>query len=76
MHRQEGLAGLGFLGALIGSISRPLGGWLSDQVGGAEVTLGVFIGAAVTATAIAGVSDRSFPLFIGIAGPSAPSVDS
>lgn len=58
------LAGLGFLGALIGSISRPLGGWLSDKVGGAKVTLWVFIGAAVfTATAIAGVSDRSFPLF-------------
>jgi NNP family nitrate/nitrite transporter-like MFS transporter len=58
------LAGLGFLGALIGSISRPLGGWLSDKVGGAKVTLGCFLGAALfTATAIAGVSDRSFPLF-------------
>jgi NNP family nitrate/nitrite transporter-like MFS transporter len=58
------LAGLGFLGALIGSISRPLGGWLSDKVGGAKVTLGVFIGAAVfTALAINGVQNRSFPVF-------------
>jgi NNP family nitrate/nitrite transporter-like MFS transporter len=60
------LAGLGFLGALIGSVSRPLGGWLSDKVGGAKVTLWVFIGAAVfTATAINGVQNRSFPLFFG-----------
>ena len=33
------LAGLGFVGALIGSVARPLGGWLSDRVGGARVTL-------------------------------------
>jgi NNP family nitrate/nitrite transporter-like MFS transporter len=58
------LAGLGFLGALIGSISRPLGGWLADKVGGAKVTLAVFAGMAVfTAAAIAGVQQRSFPLF-------------
>src|SRR5207253_7029045 len=37
------LAGLGFLGALIGSLARPLGGWLSDKVGGARVTLVVFV---------------------------------
>ena len=30
------LAGLGFVGALIGSLSRPLGGWLSDKIGGAK----------------------------------------
>ena len=35
------LAGLGFVGALIGSIARPLGGWLSDRLGGARVTLAV-----------------------------------
>src|SRR3954470_13629563 len=58
------LAGLGFVGALIGSVARPLGGWLSDRVGGARVTLGVFCGmAAATIAAIAGVSDHSFPLF-------------
>jgi NNP family nitrate/nitrite transporter-like MFS transporter len=58
------LAGLGFLGALIGSLSRPLGGWLSDRVGGARVTLAVFLGMAVfTATAIVGVQHRNFALF-------------
>jgi NNP family nitrate/nitrite transporter-like MFS transporter len=60
------LAGLGFVGALIGSLSRPLGGWLADKLGGARVTLGCFIGAAVfTATAIGGVSTRNFGLFFG-----------
>jgi MFS transporter, NNP family, nitrate/nitrite transporter len=58
------LAGLGFLGALIGSVSRPLGGWLSDRVGGARVTLAMFMGMGVcTATAIVGVNERSFTLF-------------
>ena len=28
-----------FLGALIGSVARPFGGWLSDRIGGARVTL-------------------------------------
>src|SRR3954469_13343433 len=60
------LAGLGFLGAMIGSVARPLGGWLSDRVGGARVTLGVFAGMAVaTGMAIAGVNAHSFPLFFG-----------
>ncbi len=60
------LAGLGFVGALIGSVSRPLGGWLSDRVGGSRVTLAVFGGMAVsTGIAIAGVQSRSFPLFFG-----------
>jgi NNP family nitrate/nitrite transporter-like MFS transporter len=58
------LAGLGFLGALIGSVSRPLGGLLSDRIGGARVTLAVFAGMAVfTALAIVGVQQRSFPTF-------------
>jgi NNP family nitrate/nitrite transporter-like MFS transporter len=58
------LAGLGFMGALIGSLSRPLGGWLSDRIGGARVTFAVFLGMAVfTAMAIGGVQQRSFPLF-------------
>jgi MFS transporter, NNP family, nitrate/nitrite transporter len=60
------LAGLGFMGALIGSLSRPLGGWVADRLGGARVTLWCFIGmAAFTLLAIAGVSGRSFPLFFG-----------
>ena len=31
-----------FLGALVGSLTRPLGGWLADRYGGAKVTLGAF----------------------------------
>ncbi len=32
-----------FLGATIGSLCRPFGGWIADRLGGAKVTLGVFI---------------------------------
>jgi MFS transporter, NNP family, nitrate/nitrite transporter len=32
-----------FLGAMVGSLTRPLGGWLADRYGGAQVTLGAFI---------------------------------
>jgi NNP family nitrate/nitrite transporter-like MFS transporter len=58
------LAGLGFVGALVGSLARPLGGWLSDRVGGARVTLACFAGmGAFTGVAIAGVNQHSFTLF-------------
>ncbi|MGH3881355.1 MAG: MFS transporter [Actinophytocola sp.] len=60
------LAGLGFLGALIGSVARPFGGWLSDRIGGARVTLCCFLGMGVcTAFAIVGVTQHSFGLFFG-----------
>src|SRR6058998_1284934 len=58
------LAGLGFVGALVGSVSRPLGGWLSDRLGGARVTLASFLGmGALTVVAIVGVQRHSFALF-------------
>ncbi|TQL70674.1 NNP family nitrate/nitrite transporter-like MFS transporter [Nocardioides albertanoniae] len=41
-----------FLGALIGSATRPLGGWLADRWGGAKVTLGAFIGMVVFTLAV------------------------
>jgi MFS transporter, NNP family, nitrate/nitrite transporter len=59
------LAGLGFLGALVGSVSRPLGGWLSDRLGGARVTLWVFVGmVAATGVAALGVQRREFVVFL------------
>lgn len=36
-----------FLGAGIGSLTRPFGGWLADRFGGARVTLGAFAGLVV-----------------------------
>src|SRR5947208_1700387 len=32
--------GIAFLGPLVGSLSRPVGGWLADKVGGAKITSG------------------------------------
>ena len=32
-----------FLGALVGSLTRPFGGWLADRYGGARVTLAPFV---------------------------------
>ncbi|HET9073866.1 MAG TPA: nitrate/nitrite transporter [Solirubrobacteraceae bacterium] len=58
------LAGLSFVGALVGSLARPVGGWLADRHGGARVTLGCFAGMALaTAAAIDGVQAHSFTLF-------------
>jgi NNP family nitrate/nitrite transporter-like MFS transporter len=55
---------LAFLGALIGSIARPAGGWLADRVGGAKVTLATFIGLGVgTIGVMTSVEMKSFPLF-------------
>lgn len=60
------LGGLGFLGALVGSLSRPLGGHLSDRLGGAQMTVMMFAGMAVcTGAAIAGVNAHAFGLFLG-----------
>ncbi|MGH3949711.1 MAG: MFS transporter [Pseudonocardiaceae bacterium] len=57
---------LAFLGALIGSVSRPFGGWLADKVGGAKVTMVNFIGQSIgTVGVIVSVDTNSFPLFFG-----------
>ncbi|WP_377643459.1 MFS transporter [Oryzobacter terrae] len=54
----------GFLGALVGSLSRPLGGRLSDRLGGSVVTVGAFLVMAVAGlVAVVGVQERSLPLF-------------
>jgi NNP family nitrate/nitrite transporter-like MFS transporter len=58
-------ASLTFLGPLLGSFSRPPGGWLSDRIGGAKVTLYTFIGLAIgTLVVIWASSMESLPLFL------------
>ncbi|MCR3722801.1 MULTISPECIES: MFS transporter [Prauserella salsuginis group] len=58
--------GLAFLGALIGSITRPFGGWLADRLGGARITQWNFAGLAVgTVGVMISVAQESFALFFG-----------
>jgi len=60
-----------WLGPLVGAVIRPFGGWLSDKIGGAAVTLWNFV---VMALAVAGVlyflpsgpSGGSFPGFLAM----------
>ncbi|MEV4844449.1 nitrate/nitrite transporter [Micromonospora matsumotoense] len=57
--------GYTFLGPLLGSVARPLGGWLADQWGGARVTFWNFLGMAVgTAALIVAAEVNSFGMFI------------
>ncbi|MFC4125337.1 MFS transporter [Nocardia rhizosphaerae] len=56
---------LAFLGAFVGSFSRPVGGWIADKVGGARITVYVFTGMAVSVALImAALSMKSFPLYL------------
>ena len=53
-----------FLGAGIGSIARPFGGWLSDRVGGARVTaLSFTMLAAGASIALWSVQAKNLPVF-------------
>jgi MFS transporter, NNP family, nitrate/nitrite transporter len=53
-----------FLGAGVGSVARPFGGWLSDRVGGARVTALSFTILAVAAgVALWSVQAKSLPIF-------------
>ena len=62
---QTSLQAAGFLGPLLGALTRPVGGWLSDRFGGARVTCAVFA-ALIAATALAVWASRvdSLPLFL------------
>ncbi|PKQ26412.1 MAG: MFS transporter [Actinobacteria bacterium HGW-Actinobacteria-4] len=54
----------GFLGALVGSLSRPYGGKLADRFGGATITLISFIVMAGAGwVAVTGVQDKNLFLF-------------
>ncbi|MFD4374462.1 nitrate/nitrite transporter [Streptomyces sp. NPDC058486] len=58
-------AQLTFLGPLLGSVSRPLGGWLADRWGGPRVTLASYIGlAAGTGLLLFASSRHSLGLFL------------
>ncbi|MEU3157446.1 nitrate/nitrite transporter [Streptomyces griseoincarnatus] len=53
-----------FVGPLLGSLIRPLGGWLADRYGGARITLWNFVGmGAATAVLIAASMAQSLALF-------------
>jgi len=59
-----------FLGPLVGSIIRPIGGWLADKYTGARVTLVSGIGLIISSLAVTRfthpTSMDSFPAFLGI----------
>jgi NNP family nitrate/nitrite transporter-like MFS transporter len=57
---------LAFMGALVGSLSRPAGGWIADKLGGMVVTLCAFTVMIVGALgAIMALGSGSFGLFFG-----------
>jgi NNP family nitrate/nitrite transporter-like MFS transporter len=50
---------------LLGAFSRPFGGWVSDRVGGARLTLWVFLGmAGGIALIMLALQRQSFPLYL------------
>jgi len=58
------VAYLTFLGPLVGSLIRPVGGWLADKVGGAKTTFWNFVLMAASATVVLVASlEKSLVLF-------------
>jgi NNP family nitrate/nitrite transporter-like MFS transporter len=56
---------IAFLGALVGSVARPLGGMLADRLGGARVTIGAFTVMGIgTVCAIFALRAHSFGAFL------------
>ena len=60
-----------FLGPLVGALVRPVGGWLSDKLGGARVTFWNFVAMAVFAAGVlaflpSGGQGGSFAGFLGM----------
>ena len=54
-----------FIGPLIGSLIRPVGGWMADRFGGAKVTLWNFVGMALaTGLVIMASNQKSLSLFM------------
>ena len=61
------VAGLTFLGPLLGSLARPVGGRLADRTSGSRVTLGAFVAMAVAAAVVLAAS-RTGSLALFVAG--------
>ncbi|MEU0602429.1 nitrate/nitrite transporter [Streptomyces sp. NPDC006393] len=58
---------LTFIGPLLGSLVRPVGGRLADRYGGARITLWNYVAmAAATAALIAASLEKSLPLFVTV----------
>ncbi|WP_354640792.1 nitrate/nitrite transporter [Kitasatospora camelliae] len=58
-------AQLTFVGPLLGSLIRPVGGWLADRLGGARITLWNFVAMAAAAGLVTYASSiRSLPVFL------------
>ncbi|MFF8032092.1 MFS transporter [Streptomyces sp. NPDC016626] len=57
--------GYTFLGPLLGSVARPLGGLMADRLGGARVTFWDFLGMGAGTLVLLGAARvHSFPLFV------------
>ncbi|WP_406304762.1 NarK/NasA family nitrate transporter [Streptomyces sp. NBC_00885] len=57
-------ASITFIGPLLGSLIRPVGGWLADRYGGARITLWNFLGMGLATGAVVAASvEKSLPLF-------------
>src|SRR5262249_47840563 len=55
-----------WMGALVGSLARPFGGWLSDRIGGARGALWDFVAMGAAASlVVVGERRDSFPMFFG-----------
>ncbi|MEU6179482.1 nitrate/nitrite transporter [Streptomyces coeruleorubidus] len=53
-----------FIGPLLGSLIRPLGGWLADKYGGAKISLWNYVGMGVATAILIGASmEKSLALF-------------
>jgi NNP family nitrate/nitrite transporter-like MFS transporter len=52
-------AQIAFLGPLLGSLSRPLGGWFADRIGGGKITLYTFVAMILAAGWLAGAGEIS-----------------
>ncbi|PJJ02267.1 NNP family nitrate/nitrite transporter-like MFS transporter [Streptomyces sp. 2333.5] len=58
-------ASLTFIGPLLGSLIRPIGGRLADRFGGARITLGTFAAMALATGVVIGASAmKSLPVFL------------